>query len=84
MAQTCVGSCERLKSSPMKNNLRYSTGHKRCSLCAHYFHTKDPRCPCCKTRLRSKARSRHKKTKNLELSAVIDRNEIILSADLKD
>ncbi|NJN45113.1 MAG: formate dehydrogenase accessory protein FdhE [Anaerolineae bacterium] len=60
MAQTCVGLCDRLKSISMRNGLRYLTGQKRCSLCAHYFHTEDTRCPCCKTRLRSKARSRNK------------------------
>ena len=60
MAQICIGLCERLKSPPMKNRLRYRSGQKRCSLCANYFHTENPRCPCCKTRLRSKVRSRHK------------------------
>jgi len=51
MAQTCNGLCERLKTSSIKNKLRYSTGQKRCSLCAHYFSTEEIRCPCCKTRL---------------------------------
>jgi len=60
MAQTCIGLCERLKTIPVKNGLRYSTGQKRCSLCAHYFYIDSCRCPCCKTRLRSKPRSRHK------------------------
>jgi len=60
MAQTCNGLCKYLKAPTMKNNLRYSTGQKRCSLCAHYFYITDVRCPCCKTRLRSKARTRHK------------------------
>ena len=61
MAQTCIGLCERLKTIPTKNNLRYKTGQKRCSLCAHYFYTEDPRCPCCKTRLRVKPRNRNRK-----------------------
>lgn len=60
MAQTCIGLCERLKSNPTKNSLRYSAGQKRCSLCAHFFHTPEIRCPCCKTKLRLKARTRHK------------------------
>jgi len=51
MGQMCKGLCERLKSISVKNNLRYSTGQKRCSLCAHYFYTEDNSCPCCKTRL---------------------------------
>lgn len=61
MVQVCIGLCERLKSTPMRNNLRYSAGQKRCSLCAYYFYIKDVRCPCCKTRLRSKARNKHKR-----------------------
>ena len=61
MAQTCMGLCDRLKSVSMRNGLRYLSGQKRCSLCASFFHTEENRCPCCKTRLRSKARSRHKK-----------------------
>ena len=84
MGQICIGLCEHLKTAPMKNQLRYRSGQKRCSLCAHYFDTKDPRCPCCKTRLRSKARSRKTKLKNLEWSAEIDRNEKLLSVDLKN
>jgi len=60
MAQTCIGLCERLKTIPTKNHLRYNAGQKRCSLCAHFFDTKDARCPCCKTRLRSKARNRNR------------------------
>ena len=60
MAQICIGLCERLKSNPIRNNLRYSTGQKRCSLCAYFFHTEESRCPCCKTRLRSKPRTRHR------------------------
>jgi len=60
MAQTCNGICDRLKTTPMRNHLRYSTGQKRCSLCEQYFYIKDVRCPCCKTRLRSKARTRHR------------------------
>jgi len=62
MAQICTGLCERLKSISVRNSLRYSTGQKRCSLCAHYFYTKNPRCPCCTTRLRVRPRS--KKTRN--------------------
>ena len=65
MAQTCIGLCERLKTVSVKNGLRYSSGQKRCSLCAHYFYIDGCRCPCCKTRLRSKPRSRHK-NKNFE------------------
>jgi len=58
MGQTCNGICERLKSPTVKNNMRYEMGHKRCSLCAHYFCTDESRCPCCTTRLRAKPRSK--------------------------
>ena len=61
MGQICYGLCERLKSLSIKNNLRYKTGQKRCSLCAHYFITDESRCPCCKTRLRTKPRSKKRK-----------------------
>ena len=61
MAQTCMGLCDRLKSISMKNGLRYSTGQKRCSLCASFFCTEENNCPCCKTRLRSKARNRNRR-----------------------
>ncbi|MDH5416213.1 MAG: hypothetical protein OEW55_03160 [Nitrosopumilus sp.] len=60
MAQICIGLCERLKTVSMKNSLRYATGQKRCSLCEHFFYTKEHNCPCCKTRLRSKPRSKNR------------------------
>lgn len=60
MAQTCIGLCDRLKSTSIRNGLRYLTGQKRCSLCASFFYTEENRCPCCKTRLRTKARSRNR------------------------
>lgn len=79
MVQMCNGLCERLKTPPTRNNLRYKTGQKRCSLCAQFFHTEDPRCPCCTTRLRSKARGQNRKLKNLKLREKTDENKIIVS-----
>ena len=76
MAQTCNGLCERLKTAPTKNSLRYKMGQKRCSLCAHFFHIEGNRCPCCKTILRSKPRNQNRKFKNLELRKNISENEI--------
>ena len=58
MGQTCTGICERLKSESISNNLRYGSGHKWCSLCELFIETKDYVCKCCKTRLRSKPRSK--------------------------
>lgn len=60
MAQTCNGLCERLKSPSVKNKLRYKSGQKRCSLCAEYFLTDAPRCPCCTTRLRTGPRTKRR------------------------
>ena len=58
MVQMCKGICERIKSTSFTNNLRYKIGQKWCSLCALFFFTEENTCPCCKTRLRTKARSK--------------------------
>jgi len=58
MAQICKGICHRLKADSFTNNLRYKIGQKWCSLCALFFATEEHSCPCCKTRLRSKPRSK--------------------------
>ncbi len=58
MAQVCNGSCERQKSISFTNNLRYKIGQKWCSLCALFLLAEDNTCPCCKTRLGTKARSK--------------------------
>ena len=60
MAQMCKGLCERLKIITKKNNSRYLDGQKRCSLCESFFDVEDSRCPCCKTRLRTKARNKNR------------------------
>lgn len=58
MVQMCRGICERLKQASFTNNLRYKIGQKWCSLCALFFFTEENACPCCKTRLRTKPRSK--------------------------
>ena len=58
MTQVCSGLCIRFKSAPLKNSLRYKVGQKRCSLCALFFITQKNTCSCCKTRLRSRPRSK--------------------------
>ncbi|MGD8432426.1 MAG: hypothetical protein PVG23_07630 [Nitrosopumilaceae archaeon] len=60
MAQICRGLCERLRAPSKPNNSRYSIGQKRCSLCASFFDIDGVMCPCCKTRLRSKARKKNR------------------------
>lgn len=58
MVQMCRGLCGRFKSATISNNLRYKIGQKWCSLCTLFFKTDENICPCCKTRLRSKPRSK--------------------------
>ena len=65
MAQTCNGLCVRFKKKSFTGNIRYKIGQKWCSLCALFFHTEERMCPCCKTRLRSKSRSRNNEAKRI-------------------
>lgn len=58
MGQTCNGICHSLKADSFTNKLRYKIGQKWCSLCALFFITEENSCPCCKTRLRTKPRSK--------------------------
>ncbi|MDH3278338.1 MAG: hypothetical protein OEM21_09610 [Nitrosopumilus sp.] len=58
MVQTCSGVCERMKTQGLSNKLRYASGQKWCSLCALFLVTERTVCQCCKTRLRSKPRSK--------------------------
>ncbi len=58
MAQVCRGLCFRFKLESVSSNLKYKMGQKWCSLCALFFFTNEIMCPCCMTRLRSKARSK--------------------------
>ncbi len=78
MVQMCNGLCERLKVTS-SNSLRYKLGQKRCSLCAYFFDTVDPNCPCCKTRLRSKPKNQNRKLKNMELRKMS--NKIMVSTN---
>ncbi|HIA96755.1 MAG: hypothetical protein CXX67_00145 [Thaumarchaeota archaeon] len=58
MAVTCRGICDQFKIRVSTRQPRYSSGFKRCTLCAAYFTTVDTRCPCCKTKLRTRPRSK--------------------------
>ena len=58
MGMTCRGFCDQFKVKVATKIPRYSTGYKRCTLCAAYFLTFDIRCPCCKTKLRTRARNK--------------------------
>ena len=61
MVQSCKGICVSFKGIPMINSKRYESGQKRCSYCELFLKTPEIRCPCCKTILRTKSRSRYKK-----------------------
>jgi len=61
MTQMCTGFCEQYKNESITSGkARYSTGQKWCTLCAQFFLTSEIFCPCCKTRLRSKSRSKNR------------------------
>lgn len=57
MSNSCKGICIRYKSKIPANKVRYDNGQKFCSICKIYFDQDDLRCKCCKTKLRTKARS---------------------------
>jgi len=72
MTQVCTGICERLKkesvtdklkhaAASLPGNFRYLTGQKWCTLCSKFFFTNEILCSCCKTRLRSKPRSKKRR-----------------------
>ena len=60
MAQICKGICSGMKSANTGNPIRfrYRFGQKYCSECALFFNTEEFTCVCCKTRLRSKSKSK--------------------------
>ncbi|PBO84888.1 MAG: hypothetical protein COA77_07305 [Thaumarchaeota archaeon] len=71
MAQVCKGLCERYKkelitsklrqaATTLTGNLRYGAGQKWCTICSQFFFTDNILCSCCKTRLRSKTRSKRR------------------------
>jgi hydrogenase nickel incorporation protein HypA/HybF len=62
MGRTCRGICIYSKGVPMSNGKRYENGQKRCSYCGLFLETSEVRCPCCKTILRVKSRSKNQKS----------------------
>ncbi|MHA7646661.1 hypothetical protein [Nitrosopumilus sp. S4] len=51
---TCRGICERYRSE----NKRYGPGIKRCTSCDAYLEFEGGQCPCCRTQLRVKRKSK--------------------------
>ena len=56
--KTCEGICQFYETSGLQNNVRYKAGQKRCSHCQVYMIVDVAKCPCCKTTLRTKPRSK--------------------------
>jgi len=57
MTTCCKGVCERFKAKTPANKARYAAGQKFCSVCKVFFLLLANRCPCCKTKLRTKTRT---------------------------
>ncbi|KAF6246326.1 hypothetical protein C6990_09345 [Nitrosopumilus sp. b3] len=58
MAVTCRGVCHKYKSSGVSMQFKYQEGQKRCSFCGIFMECNETRCPCCHTKLRTKARNK--------------------------
>lgn len=58
MAASCKGMCDEYKSQGITMKEKYQYGQKRCTYCSLFLTCKGPRCPCCKTILRTKPRGR--------------------------
>ena len=58
MGRTCNNICERHKTAPAPNRIRYEIWQKRCTFCGIFVISTDARCMCCKAVLRTKPRSR--------------------------
>jgi hypothetical protein len=53
---TCRGICERFRAE----NKRYGNGIKRCTSCDIFIEYEGTQCPCCRTQLRGKRKSKSK------------------------
>jgi uncharacterized paraquat-inducible protein A len=58
VVQICKGMCLTYKTESMPDTQRYKSGQKRCNRCEYFFRIDEIFCPCCKTRLRTKTRSK--------------------------
>ncbi|WP_148550857.1 hypothetical protein [Candidatus Nitrosotenuis cloacae] len=58
MSTMCKGICTDYKAERTANRFRYDLGQKRCTNCSLYLQVETVNCPCCGSRLRSKARHR--------------------------
>ncbi|QLH09029.1 hypothetical protein DSQ19_05680 [Candidatus Nitrosotenuis sp. DW1] len=58
MAFSCKGICVRYKSQGIENGRKYQNGQKRCSHCGLFLNWQETRCPCCRTIMRTRPRSK--------------------------
>ena len=57
MVLVCKGICEDYQSKGILMKFKYNKGQKRCTCCGLFLNVEGPRCPCCKTKLRTKPRN---------------------------
>ena len=58
MGISCKGVCINYKHTSIHNGMKYSSGIKRCTECQIFMDIQEIRCPCCRTKLRTKARNK--------------------------
>ncbi len=58
MTNSCKGICQNFKATLPPNKIRYHNGQKYCSVCGFFFTQEGIRCVCCKTKLRTRPRTR--------------------------
>ena len=60
MGASCKGICIQMKHSSIPNSKKYELGLKRCSWCEVWLKLDEVMCPCCRMKLRTKARGNKK------------------------
>lgn len=56
MTSCCRGICQFHRIDALQPKDKYKKGQKRCTYCGIFLETKDNRCPCCRSILRTKSR----------------------------
>ena len=72
MTNSCKGVCDKYRATLPPNKIRYRSGQKYCSVCSCFFIIEDIRCPCCRTKLRTRPRTRRCKKIWLKEVEVLD------------
>ena len=58
LGNSCKGVCINYKSTSLHMGQKYSSGVKRCTECQIFMEIIDNRCPCCRTKLRTRSRNK--------------------------